>query len=175
VLVYARPTANNNLPKGQMSDYTFDKWLRRKRQERGWTGPELALKSGVSKQVINSIERQTPHPITQAPYRPKVGTVDKLANALGGPLAEARHAAGFASDEDKSGNMGDVEVQRLTHYFKELPRECQLDTLALVEALWRRRRALWRAEQSGERRSGKHRPQTVKPGVERKSPTRKVG
>jgi transcriptional regulator with XRE-family HTH domain len=160
------------LQAGLMDDYTFDRWLRDKRRERGWTGPELAAKSGVSKQVISNIERQAPHPISNSPYRPKVETVDKLAEALGGPLAEARQAAGYASQLPKSDTPADIEIRRLSHYFKELPRECQLDVLALTEALWRRRRAEARVEK---RAGGKHRPQTVKPGVERKVPKRNTG
>jgi len=32
-----------------------------------------------------------------------------------------------------------VEVEQLARYYVELPRECQLDVLALTRALWKRR------------------------------------
>lgn len=46
----------------------------------------------------------------------------------------------------------DAEIERLIKHFREVPRECQLDMLALTESLWLRRRVEGRAERMANRR-----------------------
>jgi hypothetical protein len=83
----------------------------------------------------------------------------------------ARAAAGYAPlAEGKPDEVADIEAKRLVHYFHELPRECQLDVLALTEALWRRRRAEGKAEKAS--KSGKRATKTLEPG--REKPDRKT-
>lgn len=100
------------------AEYYFDKWLKEKREARGWTQPQLAEKAGTTKQTINAIERQTPHSVTGAPYRPSRKTVDKLAKTLKEPLADARTAAGFASPLEDTKDFERSRFARL--YFKHM-------------------------------------------------------
>jgi transcriptional regulator with XRE-family HTH domain len=118
--------------------YSFHTWVHEKRIALGLTQAQLAKLAKTTKQTISSIERQAPHPISGALYRPTVEMVDQIAEALNESKTEARLSASYLP-EDYEENFN-VEEQRLIKYFTELPRECQLDVLALTEALWRRRR-----------------------------------
>jgi transcriptional regulator with XRE-family HTH domain len=60
-----------------------------------------------------------------------------LAHGLGVPEMEIFF---IAAGKHQPSDLMERESQRLVNYFAELPRECQLDVLALTEALWRRRR-----------------------------------
>jgi transcriptional regulator with XRE-family HTH domain len=60
-----------------------------------------------------------------------------LANGLEVPEMELINVAlGRKAPTDQLAQ----ESQKLINYFAELPRDCQLDVLALTEALWRRRK-----------------------------------
>lgn len=92
-----------------MADYYFDKWLREKREDRGLNQPQLAKLAHTTKQTISNIERQAPHPVTGAPYRPKRNMVDALADALNESRDDARLAAGYAAEGEKAnGNRSDI-------------------------------------------------------------------
>ncbi|HKS27777.1 MAG TPA: helix-turn-helix transcriptional regulator [Pyrinomonadaceae bacterium] len=119
--------------------YEFNVWVKDKRELLGWTQEKLAEEAKTTKQTISSIERQAKHPISEAPYRPSIEMVDAIAEALGESKDEARVKALYLPEDfDKQYNLEEV---RLLKHFNELPRECQLDVLALTEALWRRRKA----------------------------------
>lgn len=62
---------------------------------------ELSRRSGVSKQLISSIARKTPHHRTNKLVLPSISTVDAIARGLGAPAAEARAAAGYAAGESQ--------------------------------------------------------------------------
>lgn len=75
---------------------TFGDWLRRKRAEARLSGPDLALRSGVSKQYISNLEKNMRQPISNELVQPSREKVDALARGLGVSVAEARLAAGYA-------------------------------------------------------------------------------
>lgn len=60
---------------------------------------ELSRRSGISKQLISSIARKTPHHRTNKLVLPSISTVDAIARGLGASAAEARAAAGYAAGE----------------------------------------------------------------------------
>jgi transcriptional regulator with XRE-family HTH domain len=153
----------------------FGEWLREARGKAGMSKAELARAAKIARSYVTNLEGAIKNVLTDKPTVPKVEIVDRIAEALGASASEARFAAGYAPTQidERPADIADIELQRLNHYYKELPRECQLDFLALAESLWHRRRALGRVERSASRSSGKHRPETVKPGVERKR-TRKA-
>jgi transcriptional regulator with XRE-family HTH domain len=99
-------------------DYYFDRWLKEAREKRGWSGPELAERAHTTKQTVSQIERQQPHPVSGAPYRPSMAMVDKLARALGLSIGEARRAAGFAAPLSEV-SADELEKDELTSlYFR---------------------------------------------------------
>lgn len=81
---------------------TFAQQLKSRRIEANLSQSELALKAGTSKQYINNLENNTPHPITGATPRPSREKVTAIANALGWNLAEALPLAGYAPPKHPS-------------------------------------------------------------------------
>lgn len=148
---------------------TFGAWLREQREAAGLSQDELAVGSGVGKAFISKLENATKHTSTGVSPSPSLETLHAIVKKLNVPMTAALEKLGFY---EEGVEPADLELRKLNTYFKELPRECQLDVLSLTEALWRRRRTEGRAERKG---SGKHRPLTVEPGVPRKSSKRKAG
>jgi hypothetical protein len=98
-----------------------------------------------------------------------------IIKKLGVPAAVALEKYGYVGQPgEQVKDISDIELERLARFYRDLPRECQLDFLALAESLWRRRRAEGRAERTERKGSGKHRTETVKPGVERPRKSRKA-
>ena len=61
-------------------------------------------------------------------------------------VSEAYVLAALKNQELSEGEQLTSELEQLNKYFLEVPREYQLDILALVESLWMRRRVEGRAE-----------------------------
>lgn len=135
----------------------------------GLNNSELARLVDVSPTYIGNLMRDISPSAKSGIPRPKPDIVDKIAYHLGIPTDRMRLAAGYAPEGTES-TVRDIELERLAHYFRELPRECQLDVLALTEALWRRRRAESRLEGLKEGKGGKHTVKVERPG--RKRPQR---
>jgi transcriptional regulator with XRE-family HTH domain len=131
---------------------------------------ELARRVGVSPTYIGNLIRGVSPSAKGGVGRPKVTVVDRLARQLSIPISRMRLAAGYAPEEMP--DIDDEEAQRLVHYFSELPRECQLDVLALTEALWRRR-----AQQQRPRKGDtiKTRGAVIEIGEKEAPPSRKRG
>lgn len=77
---------------------TFGEWLRKKRVEKHLSGVQLERLSGVSRQYISNLERNLTSDFTGKIVQPSVEKVDALAKGLGVSVAEARQAAGYASE-----------------------------------------------------------------------------
>jgi len=155
----------------------FAKWLREARDTAGLNKAQLAKEAKIARSYVTNLEGAIKNALTNKPTLPKPEIVERLAVALGVPVSEAREAAGYAAaveDRPTGEPVVDLELRKLNRYFKELPRECQLDVMALTEALWRRRRAEGRAERAERNSSGKHSPEVVRPGVERKNRGKKA-
>jgi transcriptional regulator with XRE-family HTH domain len=90
---------------------SFKDWLRAQLDARQMRAADLSRRSGVTPQNLSRILTDKPHPITGALPKVTIETVDRIAKALGAPLGEARHAAGFASDDPD--DMHDLEGVRI--------------------------------------------------------------
>jgi transcriptional regulator with XRE-family HTH domain len=154
----------------------FGRYVRTYREDNaGLSQTEAAKLAEMTRQQWNRIEKGT-----SGSKRP---SIIKIAEALNGEPRLFLAQAGFLEPSEpgepepigQSAPTSDLELKRLTHYFSELPRECQLDVMALTEALWRRRRAEGRAERTSRKGAGKHRPETVRPGIENPGKKRKAG
>jgi DNA-binding XRE family transcriptional regulator len=109
-------------------------------------------------------------------------TIIKIAETLKADPVLFLNQAGFQEPEGgldlRAETTDNIETRRLTRYFMELPRECQLDVLALTEALWKRRRFEGRAEQRHVKKGGGRKPRVTpltEPGVERPPGKRRHG
>lgn len=92
IAMYAIGVQMANTPKNR----SFGDWLRDKRAEKHISGPELERRSGVSRQFVSDLERNTASPKTGRLVKPTVEKVDALARGLGVSISEARLAAGYA-------------------------------------------------------------------------------
>lgn len=75
---------------------TFGEALKAQMQTRGVKAADLARKAGITKQGIGRLINNVPHPLSGAPPKPELETVEKIALALDWDINEARLAAGFA-------------------------------------------------------------------------------
>lgn len=150
----------------------FGQWLREQRENAGLSQDELAGAAGIKKAFISKLENATKHTATGASPAPSLETLHAIVKKLNVPITAALERMGLGGETVEP---AELELRKLTTYFKELPRECQLDVLSLTEALWRRRRTEGRAERASRKSGGKHRPETVRPGVPRKGAKRKAG
>lgn len=93
---------------------TFGSRLKEKRIEKGWSQYYLASRSGCTNSNISYLENYPKQ-------KPKLETVEALANALEWPLNEARRLAGYPESDD---NLSPLEVEddfRLAlHGYKQL-------------------------------------------------------
>lgn len=93
---------------------TFGSRLKEKRIEKGWSQYYLASRSGCTNSNISYLENYPKQ-------KPKLETVEALANALDWPLNEARRLAGYPESDD---NLSPLEVEddfRLAlHGYKQL-------------------------------------------------------
>lgn len=111
----------------------FSKWLKASMDSAGLSQTQLAEKSGVSKQHINGLLAAASGRESKA-RQPSVETVDSLANALKKPIAEARLAAGWATEISRA---IDGETS-LILIFRALRPDRRGDLLAFAETLYRR-------------------------------------
>lgn len=121
---------------------TFGSWLLRKRKAAGLSLQELADRADLSKGYISNLERNAPHSVSKATPKPSQDTVDRIAAAVGAPVAEARYVAGYAAPQAQV----DQNLSRLLFYFNDLQGEQKADALAVIEALWRRQQSKQKAE-----------------------------
>lgn len=98
---------------------TFGSRLKEKRIEKGWSQYYLASRSGCTNSNISYLENYPKQ-------KPKLETVEALANALEWPLNEARRLAGYPESDD---NLSPLEVEddfRLAlHGYKQLSHEAR--------------------------------------------------
>ena len=80
---------------------TFSSRLKEKRIEKGWSQHYLAARAGCTNSNISYLEK---HP----KQKPKLETVEGLANALGWAINEARRLAGYRESDD---NLTPLEVE----------------------------------------------------------------
>ena len=97
---------------------SFADWLKAERKKAGLSQVELAKKAKTSKQYINNLENDTPHPITAALPRPSVEKVDAIAQALNASLADARRAAGYTAPESSVSRQQLEEDELTALYFR---------------------------------------------------------
>lgn len=114
---------------------TFGQWLKRKCEELNVKPAELSRKSGVSKQYISGLMKDRPHSDSKARPHPRPDTVDKLANALGAPISEARRAA-YPAPTDLEGDADPVSLQ-IFNISRELSPETRETALKVIEAIYR--------------------------------------
>ena len=122
-----------NKDKKQQNASSFGQFLAKELESKRLTITEVSRRSGLSKQTISSIARQTPHHLTNKLILPEIGTVDKIARALGVPIATARAAAGYAADV--SGNTDLID--KIIALIRELPQRRQEEAMQLIETLHR--------------------------------------
>lgn len=105
---------NLNTPETGEERTTFGTRLRQKRIEKGWSQYYLASRAGCTNSNISYLE-------THPEQRPKIETVEALAEALDWSVNEARRLAGY-SESDLNVSRGDVEEDfRLALYgYKQL-------------------------------------------------------
>lgn len=77
-------------------EMTFGTKLKAWRKTRGWTQEELARATGLSFPYISNLERDFSTTSKSGKVKPSERTVEKLSRALGVPIEEIRHAAGYA-------------------------------------------------------------------------------
>jgi transcriptional regulator with XRE-family HTH domain len=135
---------------GETQAEKFGEWLREARGKAGLTKAQLAREAKIARSYVTNLEGAVKNVLTDKPTLPKVEIVDRIAAALGVPPPEARLAAGYAARSENPADTADIELQRLWHYYRELPRECQQDALSLMEALWRRRKVEKRPDHADE-------------------------
>ena len=114
-----------------MNHKGFATWLRRSREEAGFTQPELAEQIGVQKAYISKWE-------TAKRDVPTLPRLLKLSRALGVPLTAPLIAMGYLKPER------DLEphVMRLLHYYQSLPKSDQKLAEEIIKTMWRERGAL---------------------------------
>jgi DNA-binding XRE family transcriptional regulator len=82
---------------------TLAAFVRRNRQDRGWTQTQLAAKAGISQAFVSGIERGIN-------ARPEPDTLRSLASAFGVPYMLLMEAAGYTPDAAQAG-AGLVEIR----------------------------------------------------------------
>lgn len=124
-----------------MAARTLGEIIRQGLIELGISQSELARRVQVSPTYIGNLMRDASPSAKSGKAQPKLRIVDRIATQLQVPVAQARLAAGYAppQSEQTTGPL-DFEIEKLSLYYRDIPRECQLDVLALTEALWKRRR-----------------------------------
>lgn len=76
--------------------------VRRRREAKGWTQADLALKLGVLRPVVSKIE-------TDPDYDPSLSTVEKIAAAFGCGIAMILSPGGI---EDRKAVIAGMEIAR---------------------------------------------------------------
>lgn len=112
---------------------TFGDWLRVTRKLKGLTQKELARKAEdvCTDAYISALERNADVGKRGQPTRPSEEIVEKLAYALGQPVALAREMAGYAATR----RAEIPEEKELVTLFRDLAEETQENLLAIARAL----------------------------------------
>lgn len=79
---------------------TFGQKMQRWRESAHISQAELSRRTGYSRAYISNLERDFSPTAQGGKPQPSVETCDKIARALGVPIAEARLAAGYAAPEE---------------------------------------------------------------------------
>jgi transcriptional regulator with XRE-family HTH domain len=114
-------------------------YVRRVRNEKGFSLSKVEKNSGseIDASYINRIENDLIRNVTP----------EKLsALAKGLEVSEDEIFAVARGKRLTDGEQLGLELEKLIKYYREVPRECQLDILASTEAIWRRRQIESRAE-----------------------------
>lgn len=122
------------------ADEQFGEWLRRWRNEQGFTQDEVGRAIGVSKQHISNLERGQLHYQSGTQARASIEVVDKLAKLFGRPISEARDAAGYGLSDLPSPERSEMarlpeELAELNRIFLSLSPPQRKDILTMVRAL----------------------------------------
>lgn len=130
-----------SVPTMNSKQIEFGEWLKKWREEKGFTQDELGKAIGKTKQHISNLERRQQHYASGGYARPSLETVDSLARALGRPLKEARDVAGYGLADSSSEPaetveealrqafmfggkpLSDEEIDQLRPYMEMLDRE----------------------------------------------------
>lgn len=129
-----------------MAARTLGDIIRDRLNHHGLSQTELARRVGVSTTYIGNLMRDISPSSKSGKARPKIEVVDRIATQLQVSITEARLAAGYAPPQAEASHSPlSFEIEKLSLYYRDIPRECQLDVLALTEALWKRRRIGTRA------------------------------
>ena len=109
----------------------FAEQLRHWLNDKGFSQAELARRSGLTPQTIGQYLAQKPHHLTNRLLLPEIDTVDRIARALGIPIAEARAAAGYAHEP-----LPHLDAaEKFALVFRELSPERQTDIIRIMAAL----------------------------------------
>jgi transcriptional regulator with XRE-family HTH domain len=111
----------------------FGQWLKAARKSAELTGEALAEKIGFEKAYVSKLETATGDP------KPTLDTLDAIAKALKVDLAVVLNARGYEVLSKPFYPQLQPEEQILLQMFNDLPRECQLDVMASVSGIHRRR------------------------------------
>jgi len=122
---------------------TFGEWLRERRQAAGLSLQDVADRADLTKQTLSTLERDMPRTAQGRAPRPHEETVDAIAQAVGAPIAEARHYAKLRGPDARAEPS---ETQKLVMYFDELPRTDREAALTMIKALWQKQHSQLRAE-----------------------------
>jgi transcriptional regulator with XRE-family HTH domain len=101
----------------------FAEWLVQERNRVGLLPAHLAERANLSKQYISQLEGGQP-------IQPSKESVEKIAKALGVPLAIAFDAAGYKFEMEKSKTETD-----LLNYFRDLSQEHQTLVLRIIQTV----------------------------------------
>lgn len=115
------------------TDQSFADIVRHVRSEKGFSLTDVERNSGgeIDSSYVSRIENGY--------ILPQSMTTKKLVALAEGLQVPASYLAEAASGELRKFNEDQKEEKKLINYFRELPRECQLDVLAMTEAIWSRR------------------------------------
>ncbi|HKX30191.1 MAG TPA: helix-turn-helix domain-containing protein [Blastocatellia bacterium] len=113
---------------------TFGQKLQGWRERADIQQAELARRVGVSRAYISNLERDF-SPSSKGRPQPSVELCDKIARALGAPVAEVRLAAGYAPPA-MNGEVPVVpEEEELLFYFRGMAADRRADVLAITQTL----------------------------------------
>lgn len=110
---------------------SFASWLSSQLELRRMSQAQLADSARVTRTTISCYAGARPDSRTGRPNVPTIQTVDKIARGLGASIAEARAAAGYASDPLPQLST----LDRFTSLFRELSESRQRDILRIMTAL----------------------------------------
>src|SRR5262245_44602236 len=106
---------------------TFGQKLASWREKAGIKQKELAERIDVSATYISNLERDFSATAKGGRPQPSLEICDKIARALGAPIAEVRLAAGYAAPAGTPDSQAVPEEYELLFYFRNLPPDRRAD------------------------------------------------